>query len=246
MAGSNNFQSAGETLRGLERNRYVRRLFGQIAPRYNLMNRLMTGGLDQYWRHIAVRESRLPENGLLLDLATGTGDIAFMALKHDPFLRVVGADFAVEMMRVGRCQTGGERVMWCGVDALNVPFPDNTFDAVISAYLIRNLSPEQVAAAFREQVRLVKPGGRVVCLDATPPPETFLKPLILFYLNRVIPLLGGMLAGRLDAYTYLPKSTQTFKSLDELISLMSAAGLIQVRHRVFMGGVISLLAGLKT
>ncbi|MBN1311826.1 MAG: ubiquinone/menaquinone biosynthesis methyltransferase [Anaerolineae bacterium] len=245
MAGSDAYPLTGENLRGMERNQYVRHLFGQIAPRYNFMNRLMTGGLDQRWRRIAVLEAKLPPGGLLLDLATGTGDVALMALKHDPSLRVVGADFSIEMMRIGQHQALGRQVRWCGVDALRVPFPDNTFDAVISAYLIRNLSLEQIEAAFREQARLVKSGGRVVCLDATPPPDTLLKPLISFYLNAVIPFMGRLLAGSRDAYTYLPKSTQAFKTPDELAALMTSAGLVQVYHQRLMMGVMSLLTGLK-
>lgn len=245
MAGDDVFPVTGEVLRGAERNIYVRSLFGRIAPRYNLMNRLMTAGLDLRWRRIAISEAQLPPAGCLLDLATGTGDIALMALKSDPSLWVVGADFSLGMMRIGQERSGGNRVAWCGADAMQLPLPDNTFDAVISAYLIRNLSPDQIEAAFREQVRLVKPGGRVVCLDATPPPETVLKPLIVLYLNQIIPLVGGLLAGDRCAYTYLPRSTQAFKAPDELAALMSAAGLSQVRYRRFMMGVMSLLVGLK-
>lgn len=245
MAGDPASPVTGEVLRGADRNTYVRRLFGQIAPHYNLMNRLMTAGLDLRWRRIAISEARLPPGGRLLDLATGTGDIALMALGSDASLRVIGADFSLEMMRIGQERAGGRQIGWCGADALQLPFPDNTFDAAISAYLARNLSPDQVEAAFREQARLVKPGGRVVCLDATPPPETVLKPFILLYLNRIIPFLGGVLAGSRDAYTYLPRSTQAFKPPDELAALMTAAGLTQVRYRGFMTGVMSLLVGLK-
>jgi demethylmenaquinone methyltransferase/2-methoxy-6-polyprenyl-1,4-benzoquinol methylase len=236
----------GEVLRGTERNTYVRRLFERIAPRYNLMNRLMTVGLDLRWRRIALAEAQLPAEGRLLDLATGTGDIALMALRGDPSLQVIGADFSIGMMRVGRGRRGGKRISWCGADALRLPFPDSTFDAVISAYLIRNLSPDQIEGVFREQVRLVKPGGRVVCLDATPPPATVFRPFILMYLNQVIPLLGGLLTGDRHAYTYLPRSTQAFKPPDELARIMTAAGLAQVHYQRFMMGVMSLLVGLKS
>jgi demethylmenaquinone methyltransferase/2-methoxy-6-polyprenyl-1,4-benzoquinol methylase len=245
MAGTDACPLSGEKLRGAERNHYVRHLFGQIAPRYNLMNRLMTGGLDQRWRRIAISKAQLPSDGLLLDLATGTGDVALLALKQYPSLRVVGADFSIEMMRIGQRQARGRQVSWCGADALRAPFSDNTFDAVISAYLMRNLSPEQIEAAFREQARLVKPGGRIVCLDATPPPETFARPLILLYLNKIIPSMGGLLAGRQDAYTYLPRSTQAFKMADELAALMISAGLAHVHYQQFMMGVMSLLTGMK-
>jgi demethylmenaquinone methyltransferase/2-methoxy-6-polyprenyl-1,4-benzoquinol methylase len=243
MAGSDFSQLSGEMLRGAERNRYVRRLFGRIAPRYNLMNRLMTAGLDLRWRRIAIQETRLPPGGLLLDLATGTGDVALLTVRQDPSCRVVGADFSLQMMRIGQQRVDGTQVSWCGADALSVPFRDGTFDAVISCYLMRNLSPDQIETVFREQVRLVKPGGRVVCLDATPPPDTLLKPVILFYLDTVIPLLGEFLAGTREAYTYLPRSTEAFKTPRELVGLMTEAGLVQVRCRTFMMGVMSLLVG---
>lgn len=245
MAGEHLLPVTGEALRGAERNAYVQRLFGRIAPRYNLMNRLMTAGLDLRWRRLAISEAHLPPGGRLLDLATGTGDIALMTLKGDPSLQVMGTDFSLAMMRIGQERAGGNRVGWCGADALQLPFQDSTFDAILSAYLIRNLSPDQIEAAFREQVRLVKPGGRVVCLDATPPPQTILKPLIVLYLNQIIPLVGGLLTGDRYAYMYLPRSTQAFKTPDELSMLMSTAGLTQVRYRGFMMGVMSLLVGLK-
>ena len=157
MGGDHAPPVTGEVLRGAERSNYVRRLFGQIAPRYNLMNRLMTGGLDLHWRRMAVREAQLPPGGRLLDLATGTGDIAFLALERDPSLMVIGADFSVEMIRVGQGCANGKPVCWCEADALHLPFPDNAFDALISAYLIRNLPPDRIEAAFREQARLIKP-----------------------------------------------------------------------------------------
>jgi demethylmenaquinone methyltransferase/2-methoxy-6-polyprenyl-1,4-benzoquinol methylase len=235
----------GEVLRGAERTTYVRGLFERVAPRYDLMNRLMTAGLDLRWRRIAIAEARLPSGGRLLDLATGTGDIARMALERDPSLHVTGADFSLAMMCIGRKRSGDYQIGWCGADALQLPFQDNTFDAVISAYLIRNLSPDRIEMAFREQTRLVKPGGWVVCLDATPPPQTPLKPLILLYLNQIIPMVGGLLAGNRNAYTYLPRSTQAFKTPDELAALMGTAGLREVRYQRFMLGVMSLLVGLK-
>ncbi len=229
------------TLRGRRRAEYVRAMFGRIAPRYDLMNRLMTFGRDRAWRRYAVEQAALPPGGRLLDVATGTGEIAFEALRQDGGLRVTGADFAPEMMRVGRERPGGERLRWVNADALALPFPDASFDAVTSGYLMRNVI--DVARAFREQVRVVRPGGRVVCLETSPPPPGLLSPLVGFYLRAVIPLLGHLIAGDSSAYTYLPESTEAFRSPEELAALMRAAGLVDVRFRRFMLGTMAVHVG---
>ncbi len=126
-------------LTGKERADYVQNMFGRIAGRYNLMNRLMTGGQDMRWRRFVVQQANLKPGGKLLDLATGTGDIAFEALKAVPNIQAVGADFSLPMMRVGQKMPLGAQVGWSGADALNLPFPDEAFDAVTSGYLARNV-----------------------------------------------------------------------------------------------------------
>src|SRR5689334_9814118 len=192
-------------LQGKERAAYVQDMFGRIAGTYNLMNRLMTGGQDMRWRRFVVQQATLPAGGSLLDLATGTGDIAFEALRAVSDLRAVGADFALPMMRVGQHQPMGNRVLWSQADALNLPFPDNTFDAVTAGYLIRNVI--DIPRAFAEQQRVLKPGGRVVILDSSPPPNNLLRPFINIHLRYIIPLLGRLVSGKqgADAYKYLPE-----------------------------------------
>lgn len=219
----------------------VRTMFDRIARRYTLMNSLITFGRDASWRRAVVSESGLAPGKRLLDAATGTGDIALEALRRVEGLQAVGADFSREMMRVGRTRPGGERILWCVADALALPFPDATFDAVTSGYLIRNVP--DAAAAFREQLRVVKPGGKVVCLDTTPPPPSPLRPLALFYLRHVIPLLGRLLAGDTEAYAYLSRSTEGFKPPEETARIMREAGLEQVRYRLFMFGTMALHTG---
>jgi demethylmenaquinone methyltransferase/2-methoxy-6-polyprenyl-1,4-benzoquinol methylase len=154
-------------LQGEPRAAYVQEMFGRIARRYNLMNRLMTFGQDQRWRRFVIQQAQIPSGGKLLDLATGTGDIAFEGLKAARDVQAVGADFALPMMYVGRQQVAGLRVLWCGADALRLPFADNTFDAVTSGYLVRNVI--DIPRTLAEQVRVLKPGGRIVILDSTPP-----------------------------------------------------------------------------
>ena len=218
-------------------------MFDRIAARYRRMNLLMTFGRDRAWRRAVVREAALPPGGRLLDLAAGTGDIALEALRQDPAALVTAADFSLGMMRVGRGRPGGDRVAWCAADAFSLPFAAATFDAVTSGYLLRNVADR--VAAFREQARVVRPGGRVVCLDTSPPPPSPLRPFVRFYLRRVIPLLGRFVAGDRPAYAYLASSTEGFKSPAELAAIMREAGLVAVSHRSFMGGSIAVHTGTR-
>lgn len=230
-------------LTGAERAAYVQSMFARIAGRYDLMNRLMTGGQDVGWRQQVIRLAQLPPGGKLLDLGAGTGDLAFEALRHDASLRAVGGDFTLEMMRVGQTRPHGNLVRWTGADALNLPFPDNTFDAVTSGYLMRNVV--DVRRAWAEQRRVLKPGGRVVCLDTTPPPRNLLRPFIEFHLHSVIPALGRLVAGASDAYTYLPDSTENFLSAGRLAEHMTEAGFREVRFRRLMFGTMAIHSGIK-
>lgn len=232
-------------LTGAERAAYVQAMFARIAGRYDLMNRLMTGGQDVGWRKQVIQLAQLPPGGQLLDLGTGTGDLAFEALQRDASLHAVGADFTLKMMRVGRTRPTGRLVHWAGTDALNLPFPDHTFDAVTSGYLMRNVI--DVRRAWAEQYRVLRPGGRVVCLDTTPPPRTrsVLRPLIEFHLHVVIPALGRLVAGASDAYTYLPDSTENFLSAERLAEHMREAGFRDVQFRRLMFGTMAIHWGTK-
>jgi demethylmenaquinone methyltransferase/2-methoxy-6-polyprenyl-1,4-benzoquinol methylase len=232
-------------LKGEQKARYVQDMFGRIARRYNLMNRLMTFGQDQRWRRFVVKQARLPDGGVLLDLATGTGDIAFEAVKKSSDVNVVGADFSLPMMVVGQQQPLGHRVAWCGADAMHLPFPSNTFDAVTSGYLLRNVI--DIDRTLKEQLRVLKPGGRIVVLDSSPPRQNILKPFINLHLKYGIPLLGRLVAGKdaADAYRYLPESTQAFKTPKDLANLMREAGIVNVSFQMFMVGTIAIHWGEK-
>ncbi len=228
----------GSTARQTERAAYVQNMFDRIAGRYNLMNRLMTFGQDVRWRRFVVRQAKLEPDSRLLDLATGTGDIAFEALRQTPGMRAVGADFSLGMMFVGKTLPQGDQVQWSGADALNLPFPDARFDAVTAGYLMRNVI--DIPRAFAEQRRVLKPGGRVVILDTSPPPHNLLRPFIEIHLRYVIPLLGRVIGGNADAYQYLPESTQKFKTPEQLAALMRDAGFVNVQYRRFMFGTMAV------
>lgn len=230
-------------LSGAERAAYVQSMFTRIAGRYDLMNRLMTVGQDVSWRKQVMALAQLPPGSRLLDLGTGTGDLAFEALSCEPTVRAVGGDFTLEMMRVGRARPEGRRVRWAGTDALNLPFPDHTFDAVTSGYLVRNVI--DVNRAWAEQYRVLKPGGRVVCLDTTPPRPNLLRPIIHLHLHVIIPTLGRLVAGASDAYTYLPDSTENFLPAEQLAERMAENGFRDVRFQRLMFGTMAIHWGVK-
>ena len=232
-------------LQGEAKSAYVQGMFGRIAERYNIMNRLMTLGQDQRWRRFVVGKANVPPNGSALDLATGTGDIAFETLKSQPTAKIIGADFALPMMFVGQKTAFGNDVQWCAADAMNLPFSDESFDAVMSGYLVRNVI--DIRRTLSEQLRVLKPGGRIVILDTSPPPHNILRPFILAYLKFCIPILGRIIGGKqaADAYKYLPESTQSFKTPQELAALMREAGVQNIEYRTFMFGTMAVHWGDK-
>jgi len=221
----------------------IQQMFRQIAGRYDLANRLISLGFDRSWRRLLLRAANLPPDGHLLDVGTGTGAIALEALRRDPGCRVTGVDFTFEMIRIGRGYPAGAAVKWCMADALNLPFRDAHFDAVTSAYLIRNVP--DVSAALREQMRVVRPAGHVVCLETAPPGPGILRPVILFYLSRMIPMLGRLLSGNRAAYAYLPASTQAFLTPHQVTAIMRDVGLEKVRARLFMFGTQAIYRGTR-
>lgn len=213
----------------------VRTMFARIAPQYDLINRLMTAGQDRRWRRQVIRLAQLQPGERLLDLGAGTGDLTREALRQQPMARVTAVDFTQQMMKVGQQQ--GLR-NWCAADALQLPFANQTFDAVVSGFLMRNVL--DVDLALREQFRLLKSGGCVVILDTTRPQRNLLSPFIQFHLHVVIPALGAILSGSRDAYTYLPDSTERFLSADNLAARMTSAGFRDVRFQVLMFGTIAI------
>ena len=221
----------------------IQTMFSRISPRYDLMNRLMTFGQDTAWRRVVARAAAPAAGSRVLDIGAGTGGIGRELLREATGARVVCADFTLEMMQAGRQRPGGGRLRWCAADALQLPFGDDTFDAVVSGYLIRNVT--SAAAAFGEQVRVTAPGGRVVCLDTTPPPATLIRPLVGFFMSRVIPALGRIISGDDGAYTYLPESTQRFLTPPALAAVMRKAGLTGLKWRTLMFGTMAIHVGRK-
>lgn len=213
-------------------------MFTDIAPRYDLMNRLMTLGRDQVWRRTVVQLCDLPRGGRLLDVATGTGDIGYEALKQDGTTRVAGMDLTREMMVRGQGKVAGLSFPFTEGDALVLPFEDGAFDAVTSGFMMRNVI--DIRRAFEEQTRVVKPGGRVVCLEITLPNTPVFGPLFRLYFFKIVPLIGGIISGQRAAYTYLPHSAVKFPRPPELAHIMTSVGLRDVRYRLAMPGIAGI------
>lgn len=230
-------------LEGQERAQYVQNMFARIAGRYDLMNRVMTFGQDLKWRRYVIQQANLPANGRLLDIATGTGDIAYEGLKQQPGITAVGGDFTIEMMQAGKLYPERQAIRWVGADTLALPFADDYFDAVTSGFLMRNVI--DVPGAFREQMRVTKPGGHVVVLESSPPKRNLLRPFILIHLNTIIPTLGKLISGQSDAYRYLPDSTQGFKDPDTVVDIMRHIGYADIHYKLFMFGTIAIHVGQK-
>ena len=240
---------------------YVNRMFAQIAHSYDLTNRLITAGQDIAWRRKVIELCRLPAAGRFLDVGTGTGDIAFEARRLHPNAEVIGCDFTYEMMAVGRKKS--ERASWRDLsagtdgvefvqgDGMRLPFAGGRFDAVASGFLLRNVTDVDLCLA--EQRRVTKSGGRMVCLETSPPPQSALTPLLRFYLFKVIPLLGRLITSAGGAanrspdsnpYQYLSASTAAFLPPQEMGRRMAQAGFRHVSYLPRMFGTVAIYVGI--
>lgn len=232
-----------EGVPGATKAERVRNMFARIVPRYDRLNRLMTLGQDQLWRRAVARQigGRV---GWALDVGTGTGDLA-LALASQPGVAVVGVDFVEAMLEVAsrKARVGSAGVVsFAAADALALPFADATFDWVTNGFLLRNVA--DLTAALAEMVRVLRPGGRLLCLEITHPPAA-LAPFFGLYFGRVVPLLGALIAGAPQAYQYLPASLGPLPAADRLAALLREAGLVNVSYRRLGLGTVALHVGEK-
>ena len=224
-----------------ERARENQAMFARVAPRYDLMNRLMTAGMDGAWRHQVIQRAQLADTSRVLDIGTGTGDLALEISHRFPHSVVIAADYTFEMMNVGKQK--GRALNFNSADALHLPFADETFDAVVSGFLLRNVT--DIDRVLREQYRVLKKGGRMVALDTTRPEKNLFTPFIQFHLQTIIPTLGKFIAGNGNAYSYLTNSTQNFLRAEELAELARRAGFRDVGFMRQNFGTIAIHWGTK-
>jgi demethylmenaquinone methyltransferase / 2-methoxy-6-polyprenyl-1,4-benzoquinol methylase len=219
-------------------------MFAGIAPRYDLMNALMTGGRDQAWRRQAARLAAPAAEDRVLDLATGTADLALAFLEETPAEVVVGVDFVEGMLRRARRKLRRQRehrIKLLAADALALPFPDATFGCVASAFLLRNLA--DLAQGLTEMRRVTQPGGSVVALEITQPTLPVWRDLFRLYFHHLVPAVGALVSGNRAAYTYLPRSVDRFVTPPELARLMLRVGLWDVKITRLGLGTVTIHVG---
>lgn len=222
----------------------VRRMFGAIAPRYDLLNRLLSAGVDRRWRRRAVALAEVAPGERALDVCSGTGDLALELARAGA--EVVGADFVAPMIaraerKRGAAPSGG-LARFLLADALELPFRDGAFDVVSVGFGIRNV--ESLDGGLREMARVLRPGGRAVVLEFTTPPNRIFRRAFGFYFHRCLPRLGNALAGvETDAYSYLPESVEAFPDAPALAARLTAAGLVRVRFHYLSAGIAAVHVG---
>jgi len=230
-----------------EKGENIRQMFGAIAPRYDFLNRLLSLGIDRRWRERAVGMLRYRAGARILDVATGTGDVALeIARTTPPSVRITGADFCPEMVELGRAKVAAsaycERIDFQVAPCEDLPFGENTFDSITIAFGIRNVVDRALGLA--EMWRVLRPGGRLIILEFSTPRSQLFKQMYLFYFRRLLPMIGGLFS-RYNAYKYLPDSVLGFPTREEFSRMMTTAGFraIQVHDLTF--GIASIYVGEK-
>lgn len=230
-----------------EKTERIQQMFAHIAPRYDFLNRLLSLGIDRHWRRETVRLVKYGENARILDVATGTADVALEIARTTPnSVMVTGADFCSEMIDIGRLKIEASpyagRVSLRLAPCEDLPFPDNTFDSVTIAFGIRNIVDRKLGLA--EMWRVLKPGGRLIILEFSTPESTLVKQLYYLYFKRLLPLVGGMFS-RYNAYKYLPDSVVEFPARKEFADMISDAGFRNIHMKDLTLGIATIYVGDK-
>ena len=225
-----------------EKGRNVRQMFDDIAGRYDLLNRLLSFGIDRRWRRFAVSQLSIPKNGRVLDIATGTCDVALeVARQTDPSVTIVGEDFTQGMLVQGKLKLQDspyrDRILLVNAPCEEIPHPDATFDGITIAFGIRNVVDRQ--AGLNEMFRVLNPGGRVVILEFSNPRSELFRKIYYFYFQKILPTIGGLLSKR-SAYQYLPDSVLEFPAREEFCRMLETAGFQRVQHTDVTFGIATV------
>lgn len=229
----------------------VRRMFDRIAPSYDFMNRAMTLGIDRLWRRKAVRMLASGPHADILDVATGTGDLALLLARSLRPATVTGIDLSEGMLEVARrkasADTGaaasGTKMTFLAADCLHLPMPDGTYDIVTAAYGVRNF--EHLLRGYREMYRVLRPGGTLCVIELSTPTSPLVKPLYRFYTRHIIPLAGRIVSRDVRAYSYLPESIAAVPQGESMLALMREAGFSATEHHPLTFGVCTIYIARK-
>lgn len=218
----------------------IQALFDEIAPRYDLLNRLFSGFIDLWWRKKAVKSLHARSDSLILDACCGTGDLAFTLLDQVPTAEVIGSDFSLAMLLSGKNRSRTrKRPSLVHADTLHLPFSDHTFDGVMIGFGIRNVV--DLEGALEELRRVLKPGGRLMILEFTPVRTRWLRPFINFYQGKILPSLGNVLSGsKVRAYSYLDESVRDWPSAERLADKIRATPFHAVKWHTLLPGNVAV------
>ncbi len=220
----------------------VKRIFDSISNRYDLLNHLLSGGIDIYWRKKALRLSRINETSVLLDVACGTGDFAIEAKKLK-VKTIIGADLSLNMLRIFNKKTNWSKGNIVQTVAEKVPFKNNSFTNITVAFGVRNFY--DILESFRNFYRVLKPGGTVTILEFRLPKNKFVRSFYLFYFNKILPLIGRIISSDKEAYTYLPESVDAFDSKVDLWKLLNDAGFNKINNHPLTFGIVQVVVASK-
>jgi demethylmenaquinone methyltransferase/2-methoxy-6-polyprenyl-1,4-benzoquinol methylase len=229
-----------------DKGAFVRDMFARIAPRYDATNRVMTGGMDERWRKRAISLLRAPRGGSILDLCCGTGDVVFHLLRTDPTLRVTGIDFCVPMLDGARARATKEPhcdAAFVEGDVMALPFEENTFDGATMGFSLRNVV--DIDTVLCEIHRVLKPGARFVNLDVSKARNKVWKRCFDVYFYQIVPIIGQIVGGSKQAYTYLPQSLTNHPNADDLRARFERCGFHDAGVVRLMGGAIAINYGSK-
>ena len=230
-----------------EKGEKIQEMFDTIAPRYDFLNRLLSFGIDRRWRRFAVKQIKYTDGGRILDVATGTGDVALEIAAQTPAsVSIVGVDFSKEMVELGKekvkCSRYANRIGLQVAPCEDIPFADGSFDSVTIAFGIRNVVDR--AVGLREMHRVLKTDGRAVILEFSTPRSALFKALYQFYFLRVLPVIGGLFS-QFSAYKYLPDSVMEFPSQGDFKTIMAGVGFRNLKHYDLTCGIATVYVGEK-
>ncbi len=224
---------------------YVHSIFTTIAPKYDLLNTILSFNRDKTWRKITVEKACLPQNGKGLDVCCGTGELAFEQLRQlSGKGYVVGVDFCEDMLSIAEEKTPNEyknKIKWVKGDATNLPFSDNEFDGATIGFALRNVP--SIEKTISEMMRVVGPGGKVVSLELAKPSIPVFKQLYYFYFDYLVPIMGKLGIGKEGPYSYLPNSLKIFPHQSEIRDLFGDVGLVNPHYYELTGGIVAVHVG---